>query len=345
MGSVLHGLKGFLGFAEGEDAVNDWAEAGLLDRAIHLLEVPAGADIDAADIEHFVQDGRDAEGLFPAGEHADLGDDAAGAGSGHGLLKSAGAADFHSDVDAAAIGLADRPMGPFGIVAVVETGIEAKFGGAAELVCAGGGAEDARTQVLSKLQRKTGDAASALNEDSVAGLDVGGGDDGIPSGNAGTGEGGSLFKAEVRGELYDTVLIEQDLLSESAVDITAEGAFEFLRGGFAVEPALEEGAAHLIADRDFRYSFANSGDDSRTVGAGNAVGLELRIVGALDRHEVAEVERDGVNVEEDLSGTWLRCGDFIEGELIDTECGDAPSFHGAIRTGNRNGNSRSLGSG
>jgi hypothetical protein len=62
--------------------------------------------------------------------------------------------------------------------------------------------------------------------------------------------------------------------------------------------------------------------------------LELWVVGALNGHEVAVVKRDSVNVHEDLSLTGLRCGNFIERELVDTERGNTPGLHGFIRTGN-----------
>ena len=136
------------------------------------------------------------------------------------------------------------------------------------------------------------------------------------------------------GELYDAILVEHDLLRERAVDVAAEGAFELFRGGIAVQPVLEKGAGDAIADRDLRYSFANSGDDSGAVRTGDAVGLELRIVEAFDHHQVAVVERDSVDVDDDLAGTGLGCGNFVERELVDAECGNAPGLHGFIRTGN-----------
>ena len=124
-------------------------------------------------------------------------------------------------------------------------------------------------------------------------------------------------------------------MREGAVDVAAEGAFELFRGGIAVEPVLEKGAGDAIADRDLRYSFANSGNDSGAIGTGDAVGLELRIVEALDRHQIAVVERDSVEVDDDLAGTGLGCRNFVERELVDAECGNAPGLHRFIRTGNR----------
>jgi hypothetical protein len=38
-----------------------------------------------------------------------------------------------------------------------------------------------------------------------------------------------------------------------------------------------------------------------------------------------------VDIEDDLPGSGLECGDFVERELVDAECGDAPGLHGFIR--------------
>jgi hypothetical protein len=40
-----------------------------------------------------------------------------------------------------------------------------------------------------------------------------------------------------------------------------------------------------------------------------------------------------MDIENHLPWSGLECGDLIEGEFVDTECGDAPSLHGLIRTG------------
>ena len=102
----------------------------------------------------------------------------------------------------------------------------------------------------------------AQNEDRVAGFDPPGGDDGIPGGDAGAGQGGGLLEAEVLGDLDHALFPKQNLLGERAVDVAAESAFELFRCGIAVEPVLEKDAGDAIADRDLRYSLANSGDDS-----------------------------------------------------------------------------------
>src|SRR6185437_8086036 len=150
-------------------------------------------------------------------------------------------------------------------------------------------------QRVSQLQGEAGDASGALDEDGVARLDPARGDDGIPGRDAGAGQGGRLFEAEVVRNRHHAILVEEDLLCECAVNVAAEGSLELFRGGIAIEPVLKKDARDPIADRDSRYSLANSGDDSRAVRTGNAVGLELGVVGALDRHEVAIVERDGVD--------------------------------------------------
>jgi hypothetical protein len=137
----------------------------------------------------------------------------------------------------------------------------------------------------------------------------------------------------VIGNLDHAVLVEQDLLGERAVDVAAERAFEFVGGGITVQPVLEKDAGDAIADRDSRYSLANSSDGSGSVRTGDAVGLELRIVGALDRQQVAVVERDSVDGEDNLTRSGLGCGNLVERELVDAECGNAPGLHGFIRAG------------
>jgi len=162
-------------------------------------------------------------------------------------------------------------------------GVESQIGRTTQLFRSGRGPDDPRAEPASELQGEAGDASGALDEDSVARLDPGGGHDGVPGCDPGAGQGGCLFEAEVIGNRHHAVLVEENLLGECAVDVATEGAFEFFRGGIAVQPMLEKGARDPIADRDSRYSRANSGDDSRAIRTGNAVGLEFWIVGALDR--------------------------------------------------------------
>jgi hypothetical protein len=87
-------------------------------------------------------------------------------------------------------------------------------------------------------------------------------------------------------------------------------------------PSLEEEAGNAVADGEAGYVATDGGDNAGTVGAGDAGEGHLRVVGAEDGHEVAEVEAGEVEVDEDF--VWAGGGDGGggEGEVVDTEGGD-----------------------
>src|SRR4051794_34128864 len=76
MGSILHRREGFAGLSEGKDPVHYRMQPGLCDGPVHLDKMLPRAHVDAAYLKHLVKDRGNREGLLPAREHADLGNDA-----------------------------------------------------------------------------------------------------------------------------------------------------------------------------------------------------------------------------------------------------------------------------
>ena len=109
---------------------------------------------------------------------------------------------------------------------------------------------------------------------------------------------------------------------EGAVDHAAEGGPGGGGLGVTVLPILEEEAGDAVAHCEAGDVAADGGDDACAVRAGDAGEGHLRVVGAEDGHEVAEVEAGEVEVDEDFVGTGGGEGALLENEMVDAKGGD-----------------------
>lgn len=155
------------------------------------------------------------------------------------------------------------------------------------------------------LQSEEADAAGTLDEDGVAGLDGLEAVEGIPAGEAGAGEGGGLGVAQVLGGADDAGLVEDGVLAQGAVDDAADAG---ARGGDAhgaVLVALVEERDDPVAGLPPGHLGAHADDLARAVGRRHDGESRREGVFAPRDDEVAEVERGGVEPDEDLVLTRL----------------------------------------
>ncbi len=163
--------------------------------------------------------------------------------------------------------------------------------------------------------------------DRIAGSHVADFGDGVPRGNAGAGQRRGFLIGKVRGNGHHAVFAQNNQFGEHAVDIAAQRAFDLRGVGLAVNPVLHKDAGHAIAGLDARNAFADSDHFARAVGAGDAGQTHVRVVAALDHHEVAIIERDGVNTQEDFAALRHGIGQRDALEVVDAELRNAPGFH------------------
>ena len=176
------------------------------------------------------------------------------------------------------------------------------------------------------MQREDGNAAGALDEDGGVGLEAGRSER-VPRGDGGARERGGFFEAEVIGDAHEAGLLEEHVFGECAVDVTAESAFDLGGSGRAVVPVLKKTAADAVTGLPLDDAFTDGGDFAGAVGAGDAGKAEFGVVGALDHHQVAVIERNGVNSNKHLTGAGLRGGALYKLKRINAERGDLPDSH------------------
>lgn len=121
----------------------DRAQGGKGDSPIHFFEIPARANIDAANLYLFVKNEGKRNVLRPAGKHTNLGNSSSHAHCAQRLRKGADAANFHNEIHALATSLLDDPVIPLRRLLVVETRIEAKAMSPVQFLITTGYAENA----------------------------------------------------------------------------------------------------------------------------------------------------------------------------------------------------------
>ena|SRR5437016_2807156 len=96
------------------------------------------------------------------------------------------------------------------------------------------------------------------------------------------------------------------ILAQHAIRSPARCAGEFLLARLAAEPIREEAVDDAIAGLEARDARADRLDGPGRVRDGNQGDLLARSVAALERDEVAIIERHGADADEDLAGARLR---------------------------------------
>ena len=245
-----------------------------------------------------------------AGEDADDVDVAGRANGAERFGDGALAADFDDVVDADVVSEVFGGFVPVGRGFVVDGVGGSEAAAAIELLVGGTGEDDGRTVHPCDLQSEERDAAGALDEDGLAGAEMALLDQRVPCGERGAGEGGGLFEAEVCGRVDEAGFGEDALGGEDAVDGAAECGLAGEGLDLAVEPVLEEEGADVVAGFEACDGGADRDDLAGGVRAEDARELHLGVVLPEGDHEVAVVERGGMETHVDVGGAerGKRCG-------------------------------------
>lgn len=203
--------------------VEDRVDVVSLDSCDHLLELLPASDVDASECADVAQCINSRHRRLHAAQEADDGDDTLEFDSLHALLERCGAADLNDVVHASATGRQLLGRGaPVRVLLVVEDVVGAQLLHGLGLVGGGRGGDDLRAGSLGELQSEEADAAGALHKDPLARLDGLEAVERVPRGEAGTCEGRRLEGVQVVGGAGEACLVEDGVLSQCAVDGTAE---------------------------------------------------------------------------------------------------------------------------
>ena len=152
--------------------VDDRAYAIGIDGADHLLLLCAAADQYALQTQLAHQRRHQRQLAGNTGENTDDRDMPADARGHHRLLQCCRAAHFDHVVDATAVGELTHRLAPGRRAAIVDQIIGSHLAQALKLGIAGRGGNDRGTCHLGKLQGEDGNAAGALDQHTVAGLQL-----------------------------------------------------------------------------------------------------------------------------------------------------------------------------
>ena len=273
-----------------------------------------------------MEDGADRQSLRGVGEHAHLGHRAADANGSKRERKRAYAAHFHHQVRAFAAGLFQHPAVPIGLVQIVQTLIQTQRTSALQLLIAAGYAQHPRSPEPRKLKGKDRDTAGSLNQHRRSRLQFAS-PQRVPRGDRSAGQRGGFLIAEVFRQRDQPGLLEDDVLGQSAVDVSAQRAPGFDRGEHAVEPVLHEDAGHAVSGLPRGYAFAHGRHFARAVGAGNARQLQFWVVDALHQQQIAIVERNRTHRNQHFAGARRGRGPLYKLQRINAKRRNLPSAH------------------
>ena len=253
-----------------------------LNGSAHLLQLLPATDVDTADSADLAQGLEDAVLGLGTTEEANEGDDTLVLdgleGLAHGILTT----DLDDVVNTL---LVDSQLAggltPVLVLAVVDDVVGAELLEGLHLLLGGGGGDDASAGRLGELKGEERDAAGALDENGLAGLEGLEAVEGVPRGQSGAGKGGGLDVGKVGGGADDAVLVEDAVLAEGTVENTAEaGGGAAVVDGTGLVVLVEEGD-DLVAPLELGDLGANLEDLTGTIGAGNDGEVEGEGVHAL----------------------------------------------------------------
>lgn len=221
---VPHVLVCLLCLLESEHLlIKDRVDVVGLDRRDHRLQLLPASDVDASECADVAQCVEGSRRRLHAAQEPDDGDYALELDSLHALLERRGAADLEDVVHA---GLARRQLlggaAPARVLLVVEDVVRAQLLQGLGLVGGGCGGDDLGAGGLGELQGKDADAAGALDEYPLAGEDGLEAVERVPRREAGAGEGRRLEGVQIGRCAGEARLVEDGVLSQRAVDGTAE---------------------------------------------------------------------------------------------------------------------------
>ena len=125
--------------------------------------------------------------------------------------------------------------------------------------------------------------------------------------------------------MHQRILREHAVLGQHTIELTARRPCEFLFAGFAAEPVRKEAVEHPIAEFETGNSRAHGLHSACRIREGNERELLPRAVAALDREQIAIVERRRPDADQHLTGSRLRDRALDQFEAIDA-ARDIPRF-------------------
>ena len=116
----------------------------------------------------------------------------------------------------------------------------------------------------------------------------------------------ALLQRQMRRNFDDAVLLQHGIFGEHAVDPAAERARLHVGRRLAARPALKEAAGNAVADLYPGDAGADLDHFAGAVGQRNDVVAHRHAVGAAHDAEIAEIERAGRDLDQDLAVRRLR---------------------------------------
>jgi hypothetical protein len=121
----------------------------------------------------------------------------------------------------------------------------------------------------------------------------------------------------MRRHLHHALLFEQRVFRQHAVDRATERVGLHIGWRLATRPALEEAAGDLVADLHTRDALANCDHLARAIRQRDDVLAHRHPVSAAHNAEVAEIERAGRDLDQDLAIGRLGIGTLGLGQRLD----------------------------
>ena len=322
---------GVLRVLEGEDLVDDGAQAGGLDEPVHGNEHGARADIGAGKRDRLGDQGHRTDGAARLIEYADQRHDPARTHRVQRARQGAGAADLDDGIDAHAA----RQLQHFGVPVrrrtIVDRVRRAEIAGALQFIFRRRGGDDGETRGGRELQREDRHAARAEREHGLAGTRPRDLEQSVPGGDRRARKRRRFLEAQMRRDADNAIGRQHDLFGEHALNRAAEVGAEDVGAERAVLPALEEDARDTVTDLPIADARAYGDDFASAIRQRHGIDLDgaEEILAGGDA-EIAIVGRARLHRDLHLAGTRLRRGRLDQTETC-CACGrtrgDNPLAH------------------
>lgn len=298
---VPHVLVGLLGLVQRKHLlVHNGLDVVRLDRAVHLLELHPVADQHAAHRADVVQALQERRLLLALGatEEANNANHAVDANRLQALRHRVRPADFKNVLHAAPAGRQLlRGLAPVRLSLVVNHVVRAERLELLALLRRRRGGDDFRTRRFGKLHGENADAARALRQHPVAGLERAALEpvQPVPRRQAGASERAALQEVEVGRHAHEALLVVRAVLAQGAVDRAADAGRDAVPVQGAGEVRLVEEGQDFVAFGEAGYAGPDGFDGAGAVGGGDHVGGLREGVEAFDDGEVAVVQGGAVD--------------------------------------------------
>ena len=121
------------------------------------------------------------------------------------------------------------------------------------------------------------------------------------------------------GNAEQPFLIEDAKLGEHAVNRATQCRCAVLASKRAGDPVLKKRSRHAVARSEGRHAIAHRDHFAATIGSDDGGLRCVAGIAAGDHREIAKVERNGFDGDQDLAGARLGNRDFVENQLASME--------------------------